>query len=793
MDTSRVLGALMTDLFSANPSMVFLLVTGLLLSGVGLMVLTRALWGSGSLSGGHGTRRAIRREARGLMGQGAYLDAGRLYQRIGEYDQAIALYTQADAHRDLGQLFEHLKHWEAAAQAYEAAQEPERAALMLQRVGEWQRASELLTRAGKSLAAAEVFEKAGEYTSAASLYEESGHRKRAACLFERVEQWARAAELFEQEYYQEQRRRLDRGSHDQARDALDALALQAGRMWLRAGHPDRAATVFSHQKLVTEAVDAFVQAGSGHKAAELYLAQRQYDKAAMLFERLGDAVRRDMALAEQQLQVGEVRKAADLLAGSHQYLQAADLYERVAEHEQAAEMYAAAGDLKRAGEVYLTAGCVEKAAEALEQGLQFEDAARLYLKLDRLDRAAELFRKADALFEAGRIFHRMGRSDDAIEVLQRLDAQSEDYYDGSLVLGKIFLERGMLSAAKDRYQKLLTMKKDAPEADLEPLYHLATIYEREDDFEGARLLYEKILAQDFSYRDARERAAHVTQAQSSAPSGKPLGTGESPAVPRYKILKQIGQGGMGVVYRAEDTVLHRIVAYKVLPTSVREQPALLQNFLQEARIAASINHPNIVTIYDTGHDPTGEVFISMEFVDGMSLKELLDKVGALPLPQFLAIGKQICSGLGYAHGRRIIHRDIKPSNIMLSRDRMVKIMDFGLAKIVSDALADKTSVKGTPLYMAPEQILGKEVDHQSDLYSLGCTFYRMATGRLPFTKGDLYYHHLHSAPTPPKELNPKLPAMLNTLILRCLEKDKAKRYQRVADVLVDIEQFKQAA
>jgi len=482
-----------------------------------------------------------------------------------------------------------------------------------------------------------------------------------------------------------------------------------------------------------------------------------------------------------------------LLAGSHQYLQAADLYERVAEHEQAAEMYAAAGDLKRAGEVYLTAGCVEKAAAALEQGLQFEDAARLYLKLDRLDRAAELFRKADALFEAGRIFHRMGRPDDAIEVLQRLDTQSEDYYDGSLVLGKIFLERGMLSAAKDRYQKLLTMKKDAPEADLEPLYHLATIYEREDDFEGARLLYEKILAQDFSYRDARERAAHVKQAQASVPSGKPLGPGEAPAVPRYKILKQIGQGGMGVVYRAEDMVLHLIVAYKVLPTSVREQPVLLQNFLQEARIAASINHPNIVTIYDTGHDPTGEVFISMEFVDGMSLKELLDKVGALPLPQFLAIGKQICSGLGYAHGRRIIHRDIKPSNIMLSRDRMVKIMDFGLAKIVSDALADKTSVKGTPLYMAPEQILGKEVDHQSDLYSLGCTFYRMATGRLPFTKGDLYYHHLHSVPTPPKEFNPKLPAILNALILRCLEKDKAKRYQRVADVLADIEQFKQAA
>jgi serine/threonine-protein kinase len=250
---------------------------------------------------------------------------------------------------------------------------------------------------------------------------------------------------------------------------------------------------------------------------------------------------------------------------------------------------------------------------------------------------------------------------------------------------------------------------------------------------------------------------------------------------------------MGVVYRAEDTVLHRIVAYKVLPTSVKEQRAVLENFLQEARIAASINHPNIVTIYDTGHDPAGEVFISMEFVDGLSLKELLDKMGALPLPQFLSIAKQICAGLSYAHGRRIIHRDIKPSNIMLSRDRMVKIMDFGLAKIVNDAIADRTSVKGTPLYMAPEQILGKEVDHQSDLYSLGCTLYRMATGRLPFTKGDLYYQHLHTVPQHPKELNPKLPSSLNALIMRCLEKDKSKRHQQVGDILADLEHIKLAA
>lgn len=740
------------------------------------------------------SRRGLHREAKALRAQGAYLEAGRAFQALGDYDQAIALYTRAGAHRELGQLFEYLKHWDAAAQAYESAQEPERAATMLLRVGEEQRAAELLRRAGKATAAAELFEKVGQYVIAASLFEGAGHVKRAAGLFEKGEQWSRAAELFEHEYRQDHRKWQDRGSPPHGQEALAAAAQQSGRLWLKAGEPERAAAVFSQQGLVADAADAYALAGAEHKAAEMYLSQGLYEKASVLFDRLGDPMRRDTALAEAKIRAGALAEAADLLAACGQPLRAAELYEQVGLPKQAAEMHAAAGDQKRAAELYIVAGCGDDAAAALERGRRFHEAAKLYLQLGKLDRAAALFQQAGALFDAGKIFHQMGRLDDAIEVLQRLDVQSDDYYPGSLVLGSIFLERGMLSAAKERYQKLLALHKDSPETELEPMYQLARVYEEERDHDSALRLYEKVLAQDFNFRDARERAGRVKSAK-EAPATTKSASGPTPpsTVPRYKILKQIGQGGMGVVYRAEDTVLNRIVAYKVLPASVREQPALLKNFLQEARIAASINHPNIVTIYDTGHDPAGEVFISMEFVDGLSLKDLLDKVGGLPLPQFLSIARQICSGLAYAHGRRIIHRDIKPSNIMLSRDRMVKIMDFGLAKIVNDAIADRTSVKGTPLYMAPEQILGKEVDHQSDLYSLGCTLYRMATGRLPFTKGDLYYQHLHVTPQPPKDLNPKLPVAINTIILRCLEKEKPKRYQQVGDVLADLDQVKLAA
>jgi tetratricopeptide (TPR) repeat protein len=772
-----------------------LAVASVVLGGVLVVVLLRARGGAGVSS--RRSRSVLQREARTLLAQGADLEAGRAFQAAGDHDQAIALYTRVGAHRDLGQLFEYLKHWDAAAQAYEAAQEPERAATMLLRVGEDQRAAELLRRAGKSLAAAELFEKVGHDAVAASLFQSAGHLKRAAALFERIEQWSRAAELLEKDYQQEYRKCQERGAQSTGHEALSATAQQAGRLWLKAGDPERASAIFRQQGLVADAADALAQSGGEHRAADLYVSQGQYEKAADMFDRLGDPIRRDTALAEAKVQSGDWADAADLFVTVNQPLRAAELYERAGDHKRAAEMQAASGDHKRAADLYLAADCPDDAAKALEQGRRFREAAHLYLKGGKLDRAAALFSQAGDIFEAGKIFHQMGRLDEAIEMLQRLDSQSPEYYQGSLILGNIFLDRGMLSAVKDRCQKLLALSKDSPEAEVEPMYQLARAYEAEHDFDSALRLYEKVLAQDFAFRDARERAARAKTAKAapaSPPSPAKTASASTPRTEaRYKLLKQIGQGGMGVVYRAEDTVLHRIVAYKVLPTSVKEQRAVLENFLQEARIAASINHQNIVTIYDTGHNPAGEVFISMEFVDGLSLKELLDKMGALPLPQFLSIAKQICAGLSYAHGRRIIHRDIKPSNIMLSRDRMVKIMDFGLAKIVNDAIADRTSVKGTPLYMAPEQILGKEVDHQSDLYSLGCTLYRMATGRLPFTKGDLYYQHLHTVPQYPKELNPKLPSSINALIMRCLEKDKAKRHLQVGDVLADLEHIKLAA
>jgi serine/threonine-protein kinase len=286
--------------------------------------------------------------------------------------------------------------------------------------------------------------------------------------------------------------------------------------------------------------------------------------------------------------------------------------------------------------------------------------------------------------------------------------------------------------------------------------------------------------------DTVQRAMERTKGEKTkVQKGKPEGSTQRTGG-RYRIIKKVGQGGMGVVYQAEDTILKRLVAYKILPPSLKEHPAILSAFLQEARVAAGLNHPNIVTIYDTGR--AGEdIFITLEFVDGISLKESLDKDPNLPIPELVRIMREVCNGVAYAHSRKVIHRDIKPANVMLGKDGSVKIMDFGLAKVINQSTSDKTSVKGTPLYMSPEQIVGQSVDHQSDIYSLGCTLYRMVAGRPPFIQGDIYYHHLHTPPTPPKELCPQVSDDLNRVILKALEKEKAKRYKTVKELLADLQ------
>jgi len=268
-------------------------------------------------------------------------------------------------------------------------------------------------------------------------------------------------------------------------------------------------------------------------------------------------------------------------------------------------------------------------------------------------------------------------------------------------------------------------------------------------------------------------------------------------ISHYKILQELGRGGMGEIYLAEDTKLKRQVALKFLPRQMTADPEAKERFEREAQAAAALNHPNIITVYEIGeHD--GQVFIAMEYVEGKTLKDVMS-VGtgrdlSLPINQIIEIASQIASGLAAAHAKGIVHRDIKPQNILINKNNHVKILDFGLAKLKGvSSLTKEASTLGTVHYMSPEQTMGKEVDHRTDIWSLGVVLYEMLTGRLPF-RGEydqaVIYSILNEEPEKASTFGREIPSEYDRILEKTMTKDLAERYQHADDLLVDLRRIK---
>jgi eukaryotic-like serine/threonine-protein kinase len=265
---------------------------------------------------------------------------------------------------------------------------------------------------------------------------------------------------------------------------------------------------------------------------------------------------------------------------------------------------------------------------------------------------------------------------------------------------------------------------------------------------------------------------------------------------RYELDGVVGRGGMAEVYRARDIRLDRVVAVKTLREDLARDQTFQARFRREAQSAASLNNPSIVAVYDTGEDDSGGShipYIVMEYVDGRTLRDLLRDDRRLLPERALEITDGVLRALDYSHRNGIVHRDIKPGNVMLTRGGQVKVMDFGIARAVSDAQATMTQtaqVIGTAQYLSPEQARGERVDARSDLYSTGCLLYELLTGRPPFL-GDspvaIAYQHVRENPIPPSRIDPEVPQWADAIVLRAMAKDPAARYQSAAEMRTDIQ------
>ncbi len=293
--------------------------------------------------------------------------------------------------------------------------------------------------------------------------------------------------------------------------------------------------------------------------------------------------------------------------------------------------------------------------------------------------------------------------------------------------------------------------------------------------------------------------------QQSTPGLHPIGAGRDPLLgrvinDRYKVVEQIGEGGMGRVYKALQAPLDRVVALKVLGISDGRDPSFSKRFYLEAAVTAKLTHPNTITLYDYGCSPDGIFFIAMEYLKGRTLQDVLQHEGPLAQDRVIHIAQQICRSLGEAHALGIIHRDLKPTNVMLLSQRddhdFAKVLDFGLVKFFAGEspkaeVTNQGTFVGSPQYMSPEQARNRQPDQRSDVYSLGVVLYHMLTGNLLFpaeSSVDIVLKHVLEPPVPPREARPDLniAPVLEEIVLRCLAKEREDRYQSMDEVLMHL-------
>jgi tetratricopeptide (TPR) repeat protein len=575
---------------------------------------------------------------------------------------------------------------------------------------------------------------------------------------------------------------------------MSKLVRQAGKLYLKAQQPGKARDIFERGGCALEAGEVAALLGDHEAAAGHFRTAGDVERAAASLREAGQTMEAARLLGQHMRDKGESERAAQLLEEAEDFMEAGDLYRNLEQFAKAAECYNAQNGFAQAAEMFQLAGDREQAGAAYEKAGRFTEAAECYALAGNAKREAELLEKAGDFLRSGDLYHREGLDEEAISVLQRVPQEDDDFGNAAAILGDIFAAKGQLAIAVTKLQQAIG-DTELTRASVDSYYKLATIYQEDGKIRDAIEIFEKVMAFDYHYRDVEQRLgdarAHLAEAEpaaSSTPTSTDPGTarvGTAPDAERYQIVGELGRGGMGIVYKVQDTVLDRLVAFKVLPQALTENEQAINNFMREAQAAAKLNHPNIVTVYDTG-EQKGHYYIAMEYVEGTTLKEILRRRGAISPSGILHVLVQICEALAYAHEKKVVHRDIKPANMMWTRDKKAKLMDFGLAKVVEEARNHTTVVAGTPYYMSPEQTLGKNVDHRTDIYSLGVAIFEMATGTVPFKEGNIPYHHVHTAPPKIRDLRPDLPATLSDIVERCLEKDPGSRFQSAREILVEV-------
>ncbi len=784
-------------------------VAALILAGIALVV--HRFVGGGGLALKVEVDRETRKEIKTCLKNENFIGAAEAALRAEAFEDAADFFVKGKEFRRAAEAFVKANKRNDAITYYKRGGEPQRAAELLEKAGQFRTAGTEFLNAGDTPRAAELFMKGKDFRRAAELYEELGQWKDAGEAFERLSARPEAAEAYER--YFEQEHGLVRGRVRKLPKEVREKAFFAAEVFEEQRNIDRASKLLERAGYIVEAAELLAAAKRYEAAAELFLEAKRPLEAARIFDAHGHPKKAAFHRGEAALIKGEQEEAAEHFAAAGEFTRAADLYVDLGERLKAAQMYEASKDVRFAAEQYAMADRFADAARCFEEAGDFQRAAETFQQLGDLDGEVRCLEVLRAHYKLGRLMLEHGRKAEALAQLQKVDRMDANFADACEIQGDLLREMGQSEVALGKYR--LTVDNAEPSAaNLSVYYKMAQCLEKLGDLPSAQRIYERILSVDYYFEDTQARVESIRRtlteevqqpgsgnhsmgwrrnspssrnivgnSPASRPISRPSGGALNPTGPlRYEIIDEIARGGMGVVFRAKDTVLNRTVAYKILSESLKNNPTAVKYFLREARAAAALSHQNIVTVYDAG-EQNGEYYMAMELVHGETLKSLITRSGPFHEKLIRFILVHSCRGLAYAHQQTVVHRDIKSGNMMLTKDKTLKIMDFGLAKFLEEYQSQHTKAIGTPFYMSPEQILGRDLDHRSDLYSLGVTLFECATGTVPFFKGELSYHHLHTPPPSPRSLNPNLSPTMERVILTLLEKDPNKRFQSANDIL----------
>ena len=724
----------------------------------------------------------LNREALRAKKQNMFYKSGKMFEDIGEYRKALSTYDEGQEYDAMGELLEKLNRETEAIEIYKKISNSDNLVRLYIKHHNIEAAGAVLENGNRFQEAAELYYNHERYEKAAQIYEKKGFYKKAAYIYEKAGILKRAAYNFEKWFVTS----YDSAVGYQSSKQLDDDLIKAVELYSQLNEFEKAYELLVKYNKFEKAAEIALKMDRLTDAAKNYERAQQPLKAAEIYDRLNQKKIACQLRGEEAFARGSTLEAAELFLQGEDYTRAAELFEWDKQFAKAAHCYFMNQNFLAAADNYLKAGNEEEAAKMFEMGREWRTAADISFKYQKYQKAGELYEKAQEYFKAGMAFIKVDDDRRALANFQQVEMDSPDFSTAVTNMANIFLKNRKPQLVIEKIGKLLG-NNQIDKANIEWYYVLGQAYENSGNFKKSYEIYQMILTEDYSFKDVHQKIKDV---EALIQKYKEMELISDDSSERYKVVEKVGEGGMGVVYKAEDTVLKRIVALKILNKSLVTDKRNLERFFAEARSTASLSQANIVTVYDVGQIKD-DYFISMEFIEGENFINLIRRKKVFSPSQLLFITIKIFKALDYSHRKGIIHRDIKPHNIMITKQKEIKIMDFGLAVILGDQKAGETGViTGTPYYMSPEQIQGIPLDHRTDIYSSGATLFHLITGSVPFKGENIFYQHLFEPVPSVKKFRDDIPDKLAWIVEKCMEKKRENRFQSAMEVLNEIKNIK---